>query len=54
MTKEELLELLKESLTISITTDYHSGYYNDNYHQIKVELRLDDEVISTSTDSIRT
>lgn len=53
MNKEELLELLRENLTISITTDYQSGYYNENYHKIKVEIKFDDEVISSSEDTIR-
>ena len=43
MSKEELLEVLRENLTISITTSYESGYYNDKYHKIKVEIKFDDE-----------
>lgn len=45
MTKEELLEFLKENLSISIDREY--GFYSDD--GIKVVLSLDCEEISSST-----
>lgn len=54
MTKEELLELLKENLTISISTEHYSGYYNDNYCEVKIAVSFDDEIICTSSDTFRT
>lgn len=44
MTKDELISLLKEHLSIEIKRDY--GFYS--YDSYEVTLKFDGEVISTS------
>lgn len=48
MTKEELVEFLKENLTITI--DRHVQYYS--YPSLDVEIRLGDELITYSSCTI--
>jgi hypothetical protein len=48
VTKEELVEFLKESLTISINRD--QDYYS--YPHLEVELLLDGEIISSCITTI--
>jgi hypothetical protein len=53
LTKAQLLELLKEHLTISITTQPQDDYYRGTVgYDIKVDLSFDGTLISESTDSI--
>lgn len=47
--KEQILELLKESLTVKISSEFTTGWGSGIFYNI--ELRLDGEVISS--DSIR-
>ena len=51
MTEEELLQLLKEKLSISISTEVDTGYYSNSL-KIRIKLSLDGEEISSATDSI--
>lgn len=44
MEKDEILELLKDKLRITLNTD--RGYYSEG---VKVELYLDDELISSDS-----
>lgn len=50
MSKEEIIEFLKDNLKISIETengDYSTG--KQDYVDVKVQIRLGDELISEST-----
>ena len=53
MNKEELLELLRKNLTISITA---APYYDQGFrdHKVEVEIRFDGEFISSSKSTILT
>jgi len=54
MNKEELIEFLKENLTIEVELVPHErGYCKSDSYGVKVSIFLGEEVISTSeTDSI--
>ncbi len=51
MTKEEVLELLKEKLTISVEVSERGDWESEKtYTKVKVRLYLDGELISESSD----
>ena len=50
MTREDLLEFLREHLSISITTDVSHEWYNA-YVNVRASLMLGDDEISASYDS---
>lgn len=52
MTKEEVIEFIKDNLSIEISTKTKSGFYNERYQYVSVKLLLDDDVISESEDMI--
>jgi hypothetical protein len=53
MTKEEIIQFLRDNLTISVTTEPHDDFYRGvTGYDIKVKVSLAEEVISESYDSI--
>ena len=47
MTREELIEFLKNNLTIKVK--HHNGQYDSNYESLEVILELCGEEISSDT-----
>lgn len=50
MNKDELIKFLKENLSIEISRKEEWNDHYDTFDVIKVELKLGDEVISTTED----
>ena len=50
MDKEELIAFLKEKLEVSVQVDSYCEYYSSEF-KVKVQLKIDDEVISSSIES---
>jgi hypothetical protein len=53
MNKEELIQFLKENLTIKLTTKEETDFYRGLVgYELNVEIHLGNEIISSSSDSI--
>lgn len=50
MDKEELIAFLKEKLAVSVQIDSYREYYSSGF-KVKVQLKIDDEITSSSIDS---
>lgn len=52
MSKDELIAFLKEHLSVNVRVSRQYGMYEQNGVRVEVELLLDGEEISSSTDFI--
>lgn len=50
MNKEELIEFLKENLSVSVYLNSSSDFYSTGF-EVTVSLQLENEIIASSSDS---
>ena len=50
--KELLFKVLKENISINVSTNEYWGYLNDYGVEVQVEVLLNDEIICTSYDRV--
>ena len=53
MTREEILELLRDTLVVDVRLDSERAYYDEAATlRVRVSLRIGDDVISESSDTV--
>lgn len=50
--KELIFKVLKENISINVSTNEYWGYLNDYGVEVQVEVLLNDEIICTSSDRV--